>query len=203
MANLRNLARWLTGCDLDAIEGLLINRSKRLTEMDERLADAAWPVMKGCRRILTLSRSSAVAAVLLGARKRGWRGEVVIFDGSPAGCGVEQARRLAESMAMVRSQPDAAMPSWFGGRGELVVIGADAVSPARLVNACGTRVLLELAAARSVRVLLAADSGKDLPDDELDEMLETGPVAKESGPDRSWSIFEVVPMTLVSDRVAE
>lgn len=202
MANMRNLARRLVTKDHNEIEALLKERSRQLAGMDERLAAAAWPVAKDCRRILTLSRSSAVAAVLRGASRRGWRGEVVVFDGSPAGCGIDQARRLADVIPSIRSQPDAAMSSWFTENHELVVIGADAVSPARLVNACGTRALLELAAAHAARVLLVADSGKDLPDDEIDRILAAGPVATEPGPNRCWSIFEAAPMALVSDRVA-
>jgi len=203
MANLRNLARWVTENDLSSIEELLVERSRVLAQMDGRLAEAAWPAVKGCCRVLTISRSSAVAAILVGAWNRGWRGDVVVFDGSSAGCGEVQASRLAKSISIVRSQPDAVMASWVGGGESLVVIGADAVSSERLVNACGTRTLLELARARSVPAVVAADSGKDLPDEEIEEILAAGPIATEEGTSRRWPIFEAAPIALVSERIAE
>jgi translation initiation factor 2B subunit (eIF-2B alpha/beta/delta family) len=181
----------------------LQRRAELLDGLGQRLGDAARPFVETCDRVVTISRSSAVAAAVEGAWRQGWRGEVVVFDGSPTGCGADQAARLAETIATVRSQPDATMPRWLDGGGVLALIGADAVSRQRLVNACGTRILLELAAARSLPVVLAADSGKDVADEEIDEILVAGPVATTKAPGRCWPIFETVPMSLVSDRIAE
>jgi translation initiation factor 2B subunit (eIF-2B alpha/beta/delta family) len=203
MANLRTLARRLVEEDLAVIETRLESRAAALRELDDRLAAAAWPLIDGCARCLTLSRSSAVAAALTGAWRRGWRGSTVVFDGSPVGRGLDQASALAAVMEGVRSQPDAMMPACLEGGGDLVLIGADAVSPLRIVNACGTAILLELAAARSVPVIVVADSAKDLPDAELDVMLDMGPEAVEEGSDRRWPVFEPVSSVLVTNRVRE
>lgn len=203
MANLRNLSRELGRGDLAALETGLRRRHALLLHLNEALAVAAGPFFEGVRRVLTLSRSSAVAAALEGAWRRGWRGETVVFDGSPGGGGAEQASRLAGTSGRVRSQPDATMPSWFGGGNVIVLIGADAVSPDRIVNVCGTAVLLELAATRSVPVVVVADSGKDLPDDEIDELLHAVPGVVEAGARRRWPLFEAVSAGLVSARVRE
>lgn len=203
MANLRNLARCVACDDLDAVAAGLARRAAVLDGLDDIFAAAAWPLVEGCRRLLTVSRSSAVAAVVEGAWRHGWRGEVVVFDGTSSGRGRDQARALAAVSDGVRSQPDAAMPVWLEGDGCLIVVGADAVSPTRFVNACGTRTLVELAAARSLRSAVVADSGKDLPDDELEEILAAGPVAEEAGAGRRWPIFEAVPMSLVNERIRE
>ena len=57
----------------------------------------------------------------------------------------------------------------------------------------GTRNLLELAAVRAIPVIVVADSGKDLPDDEIDEMLAASPEVIEEGTGRRWPIFEAAP----------
>lgn len=203
MANLRNLARSVRGAELKDVEDCLRRRLIVLRELDERLATAAWPRIASTRLVLTVSRSSAVAAVLFGAWDRGWRGRTVVFDGSPAGGGVNQAERLAERMGHVVSQPDAAVVNWLDGDGSLVLIGADAVSPERIVNVSGTRAMLELAAARKIPVAVVADSGKDLPDDELEEILASVPTCVDEGPARRWPIFEAVPSDLVTERISE
>ena len=203
MANLRSLARRLVDDDPTVVEAHLRERLAVLGELDRRFAANAWPHIEGRRRVLSLSRSSAVAAVLVGAWERGWRGETVIFDGSRTGCGREQARRLAETIQGVRSQPDATIPGWLAGEGSLVVVGADAVSPRRLVNASGTAALLELAAFRKVPAMVVADSGKDIADDEIDEILAAGPSATDDDPGRSWPVFEAVARRLATMRIRE
>ena len=201
MANLRNLTRELARGDLATAQEWLQHRSVLLSELDERFAAAAWPLIEGTKRLLTISRSSAVASVLEGAWRRGWRGETVVFDGSPAGGGIDQATRLGESMDHVHSQPDSTISQWLTGSGINVLVGADAVSPERLVNVSGTSILLELAFTRSIPVVVVADSGKDLPDDEIDELLASGPMAAEGNTGRRWPIFEAVPLNLVTKRI--
>jgi len=203
MANLRALSRRLADNDQATLETALRERLAILGELDERLARNAWPHVEGCRRVLSLSRSSAVAAVIAGAWDRGWRGEAVIFDGSRAGRGRDQARSLADRIEGVYSQPDATMSRWLDGDDILVVIGADALSADRLVNACGTSVLLELARAHSVPAIVVADSRKDLSDDEIDEILEIGPVAADDEPGRQWPVFEAVARRLAKIRIHE
>jgi translation initiation factor 2B subunit (eIF-2B alpha/beta/delta family) len=203
MANLRVLARMVSDGEFDGVERRLRDRAEVLSELDERLAEAAWPRVEPLARVVTISRSSAVAAVLLGARSRGWQGEVVVFDGSPEGRGKSQSERLARTMPGVLSQPDAAMARWLAGGDVGVLVGADAVSTERVVNVCGTAVLLELAAGRGVPVILVADTGKDLPDDEIDSLLEACPKAGKGSQGRRWPLFEAAPMTLVSERIHE
>ncbi len=203
MANLRNLARELVRGDVASATAWLQRRWLLLSELDERFAAAAWPVVEGAGRVLTISRSSAVASVLDGAWRRGWRGETVVFDGRAAGGGASQAAALAERMDRVRSQPDSAIAGWLTGPPSLVLIGADAVSSERLVNVGGTLNLLELAAVRAIPVIVVADSGKDLPDDEIDEVLAASPEMIEEGTWRRRPIFESAPLDLVTTRIRE
>jgi len=203
MANLRRLAHELARPELAEVESRLRHRLAVLDELGDRLAAAAWPLLDGVPRVLTLSRSSAVAAVLLGAWRRGWRGETLVFDGSPAGGGADQAAELARTMDRVRSLPDAVMRDGFEGASTRVVVGADAVGRDRFVNVSGTALLVELAAARAVPVTLVADTGKNLAEDELDEILAALPTAGDGAVGRRWPLFEPVPLELVTDRVTE
>lgn len=203
MANLRNLARVLASDRLTVTRQRLEGRSKLLAELDQRFATSGREFIESAARIVTISRSSAVAAVLEGAWRCGWRGETVIFDGVPVGSGSDQMKRLAESMEHLQAPPDSVISEWLVEIGIKVVIGADAVSPRRLVNAVGTRTLLELAAASSIPVAVVADSGKDLPDDEIDGVVASGPVVVEEGTGRRRPIFEVIPVNLVSMRISE
>ncbi len=202
MANLRRLAHLLAADDLDRVARELRRRADALSGLAERLAEAAWPAVRGADRVLTLSRSSAVAAVLTGAWRRGWRGDVVVFDGSPAGGGIDQARALGSTIAGVRSQPDAAMALAFTGSATRVVVGADAVGRRRFVNVCGTRILAELAGRRKAPVVVVADDGKDLAEGELDQLLAALPTAGDGELGRRWPLFEPVPLDLVTERVA-
>jgi len=203
MANLRNLARELARGDVPSVLDWLRRRRALLSELDQRFAAAAWPLIEGSGRVLTISRSSAVASVLEGAWRRGWRGETVVFDGSSAGGGADQAAALAETMDRVQSQPDSSIAGWFAGASVRVLVGADAVSSDRLVNVSGTRNLLELAAARAVPVIVIADSGKDLPDDEIDDLLAESPEMIEEGARRRLPIFEAAPFEFVTIRIRE
>lgn len=203
MANLRNLARELARGDVASAVDWLERRWRLLSELDERFAAAAWPFVEGAGRLLSISRSSAVAAVLEGAWRRGWRGETVVFDGRATGGGVAQAAALAERMGRVRAQPDSTMAGWFAGDDVRVVVGADAISPERLVNVGGTRNLLELASVHEVPVIVIADSGKDLPDDEIDGLLAAGPEMIDDRTQRRWPIFESAPLELVTTRIRE
>jgi translation initiation factor 2B subunit (eIF-2B alpha/beta/delta family) len=106
-------------------------------------------------------------------------------------------------MGRIQAQPDSTMAGWLAGAGCRVLVGADAVSPERLVNASGTRTLLELASARSVPVVVVADSGKDLPDDEIDELLAECPEAVDEGSGRRRPIFEAIPLEFVTQRIRE
>ena len=201
MANLRALAACAGEGDGAGLDAHLRRRAEVLDSLPGRLAAAAWPQIKGAEVLVTLSRSSAVAAVVEGARARGWRGLVVVLDGTPAGGGPEQAAALAASGPAL-SQPDATAPRWLGGGGVVVAVGADAVSERRVLNCTGTTALLELAADRGLPRLLVADTGKDVSDDVLHDMAAAAPRHRDpSG--REFPVFETAPLLLITARISE
>jgi len=205
MANLRALARRLGRTSGEELGDALRGRLATLEDLPRALGEAAWPFISGLARLVTSARSSAVAFALTAAWERGWRGQVVVLDGTPAGRGLDQARELERSMRGVISQPDGAAPGWLENAGGAVgvMVGADAVGERSFLNACGTRMLLELARERLVPRLVIADTGKDVEEAEVGAMLASGPSRREAGPGRTWPVFERVPLSLATGRISE
>jgi len=201
MAPLAALARRVSDGDMADVESFFEQRLAVLKMVPETLAARAMPWIDRAAVVVSISRSSAVAAVLEAAWRKGWTGTAVVLDGSSAGRGVEQTRVLAEYGTVV-SQPDAAVLHWLEVPGSLVVVGADAVGEDRFVNCIGTRMLVELARARGVPVLLIADRGKDVSEEKLESIAEALPMHW-AGPGREWTLFEVVPMDLVTARILD
>jgi hypothetical protein len=198
MANLRSLAARAAS---PGFRRFLELRAGVLDTLSHRLAASGWPYLERSNTVVTISRSTAVAAVVEGAWERGWRGSVVVLDGTVTGCGQDQVGRLSASGKAV-SRPDATAPSCLDASGVVVLVGADAVGPQRFINAAGTTMLMELAAARGLQRVLAADSGKDVSEQVLDEIADVLPRHSDS-PDREWPVFEAIPMRLVSERITE
>ena len=204
MANLRHLAAKLNEVlDLDEVEHLLLERQGVLDRLDELLVDAGFELVVPHSKVVTISRSSAVEAVLVGAFNRGWRGRVIVLDGTSSGCGPAQADRYSRAGLEVRSLPDGAilealeMPS----EASLVLVGADAVGPRRIVNAQGTGLLLESALRRGIHTAVVADSGKDVGEGVINDLLKADRIHREAGPGRAWPVFEAFSCDLVRERV--
>ncbi len=206
MANLRHLAETLTApSNLDEIENLLLQRQRVLDHLDQLLADAGAELVMSRSRVVTISRSSAVEAVLVGAFNRGWRGRVVVLDGTSSGCGPAQADRYSRVGLEVRSLPDGAMMEALAGAfGQmLALVGADAVGPRRIANAQGTALLLETASRRDIHTAIVADTGKDVGDRVVADLVEASRIEREAGPGRAWRVFEAFSRDLVRERVSE
>ena len=206
MANLRHLAETFNEApNLDEIEHRLLKRQGVLDCLDELLADAGHELVMPRSVVVTISRSSAVEAVLVGAFNRGWRGRVIVLDGTSSGCRPAQADRYSRAGLEVCSLPDGAM---MGALAEpsvksLVLAGADAVGPHRIVNAQGTGLLLNTALRRSIDTAVVADTGKDVGEGVIKDVLNAGPVFTEAGPGRAWPVFEAFSRDLVRERISE
>lgn len=202
MANLRAMAAWMAAVESPAsCVSRLARRAAVLEELPDRLAANAWPYVEKSRTVVTISRSSAVAGVLEGAWRRGWEGSVVVLDGTASGRGADQARRLAISGPAV-SKPDTDGPESLDRHSVVVLVGADAVGRVRFINSAGTGDLLEAARSAGVETVIVADSGKDVTEDDVDDIVRRSPLHRDAGGE-AWPIFEVVPLDLVTARVTE
>jgi translation initiation factor 2B subunit (eIF-2B alpha/beta/delta family) len=202
MANLRAMAAWMAAVESPAsCIARLTRRAAALDELPGRLAANAWRLVEAYRTVVTISRSSAVAAAVEGAWRRGWEGSVVVFDGTASGRGADQARRLAKSGRAV-SRPDRDAAEVLEHDAVVVLTGADAVGKRRFVNSAATVDLLECAVERGVGRILIADSGKNVSEEVIDEILELSP-RHHAADGRDWAIFEAVSLALVTTRVTE
>ena len=202
MANLRAMAAWMAAVESPAsCVSRLARRAAVLEELPDRFAANAWSLVENSQTVVTISRSSAVAAVVEGGWRRGWVGSVVVLDGTASGRGADQASRLRASGSAV-SRPDSAATQAMEQPSVVVVVGADAVGRRRFVNSAGTGDLLEAARCAGVETVLVADSGKDVSEDDVDEIIRLSPLHR-AAPDRAWPVFEAVPLELVTVRVTE
>jgi len=201
MAPLARLEQRLGTDDLDGLRSSLEERLSALRLAPEILVANAASWIDRAVRVVSISRSSAVAAAVEGAWRKGWTGNAVVLDGSSAGCGWQQTERLTRH-GRALSQPDASAPRWLDLPGTLVAVGADAVAPRRFINCIGTMMLLELAVAREVPTILIADRGKDVSDEMLAGIVERLPHHRE-GPVREWPLFEDIPLALVTARISD
>jgi translation initiation factor 2B subunit (eIF-2B alpha/beta/delta family) len=206
MANLVQLVEIVgAGVDLDRIEAALDARRSVLEKLPQLFAKNAVPLLERSERIVTISRSSAVAAVVGGLVQRGWCGQIIVLDGSVSGRGVDQAIRLESLVSDVRSQPDATAPTWVAEDGVKidVLVGADAVSDRFFINAIGTLLLFQLAERAGVDRTVVADSAKQTTEEGFDNLLLGTLAEREPGPRRSWPPLERIPTGLMSRWISE
>jgi len=202
MANLRAMVAWMAAVESPAsCISRLARRAAVLAKLPERFAANAWPVLENSEMVVTISRSTAVAAVVEGAWERGWGGSVVVLDGTASGHGSDQASRLSAFGSAI-SRPDAAASEALDAAAVLVLVGADAVAERRFVNSAGTRNLLESARLRGVETVLVADSGKNVEEEVVGEIIHRSPIHRDVD-GSEWPVFEAVPLELVTTRVKE
>ncbi len=201
MANLRAMAAWMAAIESPAsCVSRLARREAVLDELPGRLAANAWPFVENSTDggddfpVVRGGRSDG------GAWERGWDGSVVVLRRN----GVGPWCRPGAPPGSLRSSCFEARCGCAGvaGAGSVVVlVGADAVGRRRFVNSAGTGNLLALARANGRwRAVLVADTGKDVGEEMVDEIVSLSPLHRES-PDREWPIFEAVPLDLVTARV--
>ncbi|MGH9796110.1 MAG: hypothetical protein ACRD5G_15180 [Candidatus Acidiferrales bacterium] len=112
--------------------------------------------------VTTYSYSSTVVTALIHARSKILN--VKCSEGRPLFEGRRLARELSSAGLAVSFTTDARlMESFYSGYQDVVVIGADSVTPFGFTNKTGTAALLEMATQAGVRTLILADSTKLLP----------------------------------------
>ncbi|MFB6156128.1 MAG: NUDIX domain-containing protein [Haloferacaceae archaeon] len=153
-------------------------------------------------RVLTLSRSGTVAAVLADAPS-----SVVVAESRPAREGVGVAERLAEGGVDVTLVTDAAVAHVLSeGEVDAVVVGADTVLPdGSVVNKTGTRGAAVAAANEGVPTYAVAAADKVAAASGVE--LESGPTGEVYDGDADLAVenptFDLTPAAFVTGVVTE
>jgi translation initiation factor eIF-2B subunit delta len=122
-------------------------------------------------RVLTHSRSSTVLEAFAQARRAGKNFSVVATESRPMLEGRTLARALVEEGVRVSLVIDAAAAMAIE-EVDLVFVGADAITPASVVNKVGTRMIALAARERSVPIFAVCDTSKFIREDCLAEERE-------------------------------
>ncbi|MCK4594292.1 hypothetical protein KAU45_07305 [bacterium] len=177
MAPLVNLALSLRGSSDPAEE--LRRRVLDLKKAAERIISTARVVVGPGRRIITISRSSTVLAVLKALETE----LILCLESLPGGEGRRTVAELGANGVSARMIPDDELDAGVE-RAELGLIGADVVTGGVIVNKVGTRRLAEGLSSRGKPLYVVADRTKLLHPE----------CYEPPGPD---DLFEQVPRTLV------
>jgi len=137
-----------------AVQGFL----EGLTTGPERIKGYALPLLKGKRRVMTLSYSSTCLGVLGLVEDI----EVICPESRPLCEGLSTAKELGAQGIRVRIVVDSAAPSLMG-ECDLVIVGADAIIPEGVVNKIGTYGLALAAKDNRVPFYCLAGTEKFLP----------------------------------------
>lgn len=129
-----------------------------LRTASEKIRKHALPLLKGKRRLMTLSYSSTVLGVLEGARGI----EVLCPESRPLAEGLRTAKALGERGIRVRLVTDFAALSLVG-ESDLVMVGADAITLKGVVNKIGTYGLALAAREKRIPFYVLAGKEKFLP----------------------------------------
>jgi translation initiation factor 2B subunit (eIF-2B alpha/beta/delta family) len=156
-------------------------------------------------RVLTLSDSSTVRAGLIRAAEEGAL-EVVCLESRPLGEGVRLARALSAVGIPVTVAVDAAMSVLLEGC-RAVLLGADSVGDAGIVNKVGSVAAARCALAAGVPVWVVTDRTKFLPSgfpQPLDDDRPADEVCRPPGDAKVWNrYFELLPFDLVQSVVTD
>jgi ribose 1,5-bisphosphate isomerase len=186
----------------DAAEAIFAARDRtRSARFVAARAAAAWLEARGVRRVLTLSRSAAVAATIdhldpaVG---------VTVLESRPLGEGVGMARELAASGRDVRLMPDAALFTALGTC-DAGLIGADGIlAGGHVINKVGSGAAAAACRQAGLPLLVVAEGIKASPMDAALDLEEAEWDPGDCGAATPLSpLFERVPADLVDGIATE
>jgi len=150
--------------------------------------------------VLTVSASAVTEAAIIAMESRGQVSRVIVGESRPRNEGAMMAVRLRKRVKTCRVTHDAALPGLVG-EDAVVLIGADAVLPDRVVNKSGSFPLCLAAQRASCPAIVATTTHKILHEELVDAYQQ--PLAL---PDDSGFMdlqFESVPRDLLYTIVTE
>jgi translation initiation factor eIF-2B subunit delta len=135
---------------------------KEMERSTTRIAAKASSVINAASLIMTYSYSSSVLESLIAAKKAGRKFEVICAESRPLCEGRNMVRRLGQAGIKSRLVIDAGLNSFLKDT-DLILMGADSLTAAGIVNKIGSHALAILARARKVPFFTVCGTDKFLP----------------------------------------
>ena len=204
MAIIRNIERKLIGSAEGSESAVAKEILDSIEKAPEKIGMHLVALLPKEAVVITYSRSYTVFRALEICAKEGHIKRVIISEGRPDFEGVEFARNLADIGINVTLCIDAALGS-FIDEVDAIVVGADAVTPAFVVNKVGTLFLALVANFENKPIYALASTHKF-----IDKMLPTKTIAPEKIMSQTHNkilvespLFERVRLSLFSGIVSE
>jgi translation initiation factor 2B subunit (eIF-2B alpha/beta/delta family) len=178
--------------------------ASRLSESLPRVAAHGAGLVRDGITVMTHSASATVLEAVRAARRAGRTFDVICTESRPVREGVIMAGQIAREGIPVRLIVDAAIDLLLAET-QLVLVGADSVSPAGLVNKAGTALLARAARARGVPVYALCGSEKFVPDPLPQDAKNPAEVLERSVPGITVvnRYFDSTPLDLLTGIVTE
>jgi translation initiation factor eIF-2B subunit delta len=179
-----------------AVQGFLDN----LIAGPEKIKGNALALLKGKKRVMTLSYSSTCLKVLGHTKDI----EVICPESRPLCEGLRTAKELAAKGIRTRIVVDSAAPSLMG-ECDLGMVGADSVTPEGVVNKIGTYALALAARERKVPFYVLAGKEKFLPLPLRIEERDPKEITQETIPNSRVEnrYFDITPLELITGVVTQ
>jgi translation initiation factor 2B subunit (eIF-2B alpha/beta/delta family) len=159
-------------------------------------------------KVLTHSRSSTVLEALIEARLAGRHFEVIATESRPMFEGRKLAGELSSRGIHVTVIADAAA-LLFLERADVIMVGADRVTPEHVVNKIGTRMIAVAARERGLPIYALCDTSKFIAADYLADVIRDRRDASELWPDAPEGVavvnsyFEPTPLAYFTGVITE
>jgi translation initiation factor 2B subunit (eIF-2B alpha/beta/delta family) len=203
-ARAQTVAREALKSAADAARGFV----ESATRSAHAAATHAANLIRDGSTLLTHSRSSTVLEALIEARRAGKHFDVIATESRPMLEGRKLASELSSKGIHVTLIADGAA-SLFIERSDLIMLGADKITPEHLVNKIGTRMIAFAGRERRLPIYAACDTSKFIAADYFAGVIRDQRSAGELWPDAprrvsvSNSYFESTPLEYFTAIITE
>jgi len=187
-----------SGEEVERFVELIDKVADQIQEAAPALSSVGASLIGDGAAVMVHSSSASVRAVLDRAIEE-TRFRVVCTEALPVGEGRALAADLIAAGFSVELLSDSDAMAWVAGV-DLVLVGADAIGPGRVINKVGTADLAQAASVEEVPMYIVATLEKVLPEELFDAAMRTASV--EGGPGVG-GISEVVPLSWFQGVVTE
>ena len=198
LSNFRNQVYLGSSRDVGQYVALIGKVADQMQQAAPALSAVGASLIEDGYAVMVHSSSASVRAVLDKAIEQS-RFKVVCTEALPVGEGRALAADLIASGFSVELLSDTDAMAWVAGV-DIVLVGADAIGPGRVINKVGTADLAQAAAGEGVPVYIVATVEKVLPEELFNAALR---MATDAGGPGVGGLSEVVPLSWFEGVVTE